>query len=384
LLRSAHMSPRALLLPFVISCSNTVADRVDDQPDGRLGADCGQSPLDLNDVSFLFPLPDTFADLDGLLGLDSKGPAGTLLPVAARAGLPAHLERGPDSVDPCFAATPGECRKQVRLVAQPFHPTESPPRVIDATVHLFYDLGDSQFAELVAGLRALKQRAGAMTACQPLQVHPVMVKEGLGGEYASEVERLILQFAGDTTLSRVAVMRLGAVGETSLWFFSAFDRVDGAWSASPIPQLGATVEQEFRRSFFHVQEPPAINPHPTGVNLIPLLDATWRVAATAAEVQPLFDLAFRIENPVREAASSVDCVSCHISDRARRVTDEERGEVRSSPELYSNAAFDLRVVSTTTGLEVQRAFGYFGRDASVNQRVINESAEVATKLGELP
>ena len=195
---------RALLLPFVISCSNSVADHVDDQPDGRLGADCGQSPLDLNDVSFLFPLPDTVAGLDGLLGLDSKGPAGTLLPVAARTGLPAHLERGADSslhapldgvrvvaarVDPCFAATPGECRKQLRLVAQPFHPTGSPPRVIDATVHLFYDLSDSQFTDLVAGLRALKQRAGAMTACQPLQVHPVMVKEGLGGEYAARFDR---------------------------------------------------------------------------------------------------------------------------------------------------------------------------------------------------
>lgn len=357
---------------------------------GRSDGGCGSSPLDLNDVSFLFPLPVNDAGFSSLLSLDSAGDAGALLPVSARNGLPSILFQFPNfetalieharvvgaRIDPCFPGAMGACRKQLRLVAQPFHTIAQPPTAVDTTMHLFYDLNDAEFAGLVAGVRSLKQRAGNKTACKPLGPHPVMLEEGLGGPYATQLKALILSVAGIRTLSKVAFMRLGFPGE--IWTFSMFDRVNAAWVATPIPLITQTSQM------FVIPDVPMsprdINPAPSGVTLLPLLNLQERVSASDAQLQPIFDRAFRLENPKLESPATADCVSCHVADRSRRETEFARNKTYTSTLQYKNALFDLSVVTGRTDLTAQRAFGYFERQVSVNQRVINESADVAMAL----
>jgi len=100
----------------------------------------------------------------------------------------------------------------------------------------------------------------------------------------------------------------------------------------------------------------------------------------AYDLQAAFDLAFRIENPLLKSPASVDCVSCHVADRARTSSLDQLG---TSANQYTHEAFDLSL-SQKHGVRVQRSFGYIGRLPAVNQRVVNESAEVALTLSHLP
>lgn len=90
--------------------------------------------LDLNDVSFLYPLP-TLAERTRLLGLEAQGNGGPLLTRALFDALPPLMPDTPGSIafgdlrivsariDPCFpgSAPPAApvCLAQLRLVAQP-------------------------------------------------------------------------------------------------------------------------------------------------------------------------------------------------------------------------------------------------------------------------
>jgi hypothetical protein len=163
--------------------------------DGGSGGGTASSGYELNDVSFLYPLPQ-FPARDGLLAMTSSGDQGSLLPSMLFAQLPTLFE-GVDNptlynalrvvslrVDPCFPGStppaPPVCRKQIRMVAQPLVQEGADGGAFslasdteDATVHLFYDLSDAQFDRVLEGIKDLKRQAGAASR-GPLNVHPVM------------------------------------------------------------------------------------------------------------------------------------------------------------------------------------------------------------------
>jgi hypothetical protein len=213
--------------------------------------DAGQPTIaahvDLNDVSFLYPLPSWEAR-DDLLRLSSAGDQGALLTRSTYDGPPAlavFTPSGPSNadvyedsrvvgvrVDPCFAA--GEsaasgCKKQIRLIVQPILPNPDASATTlttgDAALHLLYDLDDAQWAGLVRGLADLQALAGDGTRGKPLGVHPVIEAEGLRGPYATALNALVLRYAGEATLARIARMVLNKVD--IVWTFDVFDR-DGA------------------------------------------------------------------------------------------------------------------------------------------------------------
>jgi hypothetical protein len=177
--------------------------------------------LDLNDVSFLFPVPGASG---GLLTLADHGSRGALLPPSLGALLPNPLATFPAAsladvrivsarVDLCFKLdSAGACRPQLRLVGQP----QLNGNFVDATVHLFYELTEVELSAVVLRLRTLKQSAGIATDCRPLGVHPVMSAQGLSGAYATDLKTLLLDYCGDSNLSRVAVMKLLRPGGRSL------------------------------------------------------------------------------------------------------------------------------------------------------------------------
>lgn len=384
-----------VLLATLAACTPASRFEVDvdgGQPDAAKACKVSSTRYDLNDVSFLFPLPET---IDGgeLLDLSTPRAKGPLLPPSLVAMLPeptklvnsslADLKVVAVRVDPCFPTRSGSgCIPQVRLVAQPLAIVGQPPELstVDTAVHLFYEITSAELnGDLRARLDGLKRLAGTRTSCQPLRVHPVMVDEGLGGSYAQELRALVTQLCGATNLSRVAAMTLTRPGTS--WEFEAFDLVNGQLVADPIPRLMNVVVQAFGISDI-LPLIGRIVPAPASGVLPMLLDETMLAAAGDEAVRGAVDETFRIENPALESPRTIDCVSCHVAGRGREEATTTRGITGTgSTTAYSNTSFDLSPAPNSFGFGSQRAFGYFHREPSLTARTINESAEVATFFG---
>jgi hypothetical protein len=369
-------------------------------PDGGTGGGSGggagseDAGLDLNDVSFLFPLPAPGHEAQ-LLGLDA------LLPRALFDGLPVIVEGAEADalfarlrvvsvrVDPCFPGSappaPPSCVKQVRLVAQPvlnggpdagFTETTE-----DATLHLFYVLDDAQFADVHRALWQLKAAAGVATDGAPLDVHPVMKSEGLDGAYAAAVKQLVRTHCGAQNLARVAFMSVSNFGRA--WRFGGFDVVGGALVATDIPRLnGLTAQnvQEFGTPEFRNG---SLLPAPPGDDLDTLLSESALRLADERTLSRALTSALQIEHPARSSPKTIDCGSCHVASRARRHAEAERQVDTSAHEDAFHAAprFNLaRVDGAGDDPAALRAFGYFGARSALSQRTINESAVVAEAL----
>ncbi len=241
----------------------------------------GGSALDVNDVSFLFPLPKTSEEMGGLLKVSQAGVDGkSLLPEeifnqvkskSTKLGLKFDSFRTQGGqipivaadykawrvigfrFDPCANSTNhatmsnsadlANCIFEMRLIAQPLQAapsttfieqegrrrrTQGPDTFAteDFSMHLIYaipkDKQGETLAALAQDLRNIKSTASVSTSGLPLGIHPVMAQEGLGasGIYAKKIRIMILKYMGGTKLTSVAVS--GLKGEDKSWGFMAF------------------------------------------------------------------------------------------------------------------------------------------------------------------
>ncbi len=380
------------------------------------GSATNPSPIwGLNDVSILLPFP-TMESQNVLLRADSQGSFGALIPASSYKTVPplSFFSREEDyatlraigfRIDPCF---PGlveatNCRPQVRIVWQPFTsvPKGSPLNSIDAGIHTFYELNSEEFASLLRELQVLKEKyphlADQLSPHAALSVHPIAKLEGLEGPFVRNLHSIFLKYIGAKKLSRLTFMLVR--GPSILWSFGGFD-VPKLGSDEPeiesmmIPRIDPTTVAKLQTFFnrsnggddFSRSE---ITPRPEGNDLFTLLmlDSTLiDPVKQRAEIVESIDSIFRIENPRFHTPESVDCVSCHVAGGARNFAFERFPELaaEASPAKFSfrsewNLTNESPVKNNTRNL---RAFGYFGRDAAISQRVINESAEVARVLTE--
>ena len=369
-------------------------------PTGDGGVDAGvqtDGGFDLNDVSWLLPLPHS-AQRDALLSFESAGARGALFPRALYDGLPLLVPDQVNStihdefriigvrVDPCFPkdAQNSGCIKQVRLVAQAltFTPLTS---TRDATIHLFYDLSDDDWAQLINAVTELKTLANGATAGLPLDVHPVIKREGLEGAYATKLRELISRLCGSQTLSRVAFMRL--LQEDVAWRFGAFDVKNGALVADPIPRLNALTEQgvqEFGNTAFRSGD---LQPGAPGDDLGVLLSEQEMRLTDERTLQRAITSALQLEHPQRSSPETADCASCHVVSRALTNAKNQRQlDLSTHADAFVfDTRFNLRRVDRVgNDPRALRAFGYFGDQTAFSQRVINESAEVAAAFSRSP
>lgn len=369
-------------------------------PEGQdAGVDAGVAAfsdggLDLNDVSWLLPLPPV-SQPTLLLGLEANGGRGELLPRALYDALPGLIAGdAPETLfasmrvvsvrlDPCFPATAtGGCLKQLRLVVQPLSSVSVGTQ--DGTLHLFYVLSEPDFADARQTVWALKALAGRETDGKPLDVHPVMKREGLGGEYARTLHAMVKRLCGAQNLSRVAFMRLVQLDRA--WRFGAFDVVNGALVADPIPRLTGSLTQqgvqEFGNTDFRSGE---LQPAASGDELPVLLSESELRLTDQRTYERAVTSALRLEHPGRSSPKTADCGSCHVVSRALTNARKERPiDVSTHGDRFvANPRFDLsRVDGARDGDDPRslRAFGYFEDKSALSQRTINESAEVAEAL----
>jgi hypothetical protein len=383
-------------------------------PDGDSSTpDGGRSDAQMNDLSILFPLGHSQADIDsGHLSLSSSGARGALLPAAVykTIGPISGLEGNPNvgsqgtadyanirivglRVDPCFASLAPSphgdgCKNQLRLVAQELSTTGSNVDAFDSAMHLFYSLSRAELQELVRALVTLRAAQAPGVRLGKLAPHPVMVQQGLDGPMAQGVRDLVLRYAGASNLTRVTKLSMENGGFQ--WRFAGFDVTDVATStvaSMHIPTLpaGSDLEQIFFRGFTAEMQGTFTAHTSSKDDLALLANLDSANAATADARKAAFGALLRVENPTKNSPDTIDCASCHLATPVSDVVAGPKFALSSAgdPDAFSpDPAFvDAAEMAHTfddgdAGALNVHAFSYVGDRAGINQRTVNETAAV--------
>ncbi|NUO54465.1 MAG: hypothetical protein HOV80_36945 [Polyangiaceae bacterium] len=340
----------------------------------------------MTDLSILFPLPETSAELGGLIAASDQGASGVVLPTAVFDQMPqlsfsfndkpseyAGLRAVSARLDPCFDIA-GQCNPQLRLVFQPIAQGDGEPVAADAAVHVFYSLSDAEFTGL---LGAMTRAQSAEDASGPLTVHPAMAREGLAGPAAQSIKEAMLVFAGEERLVRATFMQLG--GQGNVWEFGGFEIAAGTLTPLAIAG-GAEVSQRFENNAFHDLPNfygavvPVIPPDDFSV----FYESDTAGTMTDDDLRDAYTSALRTENPTLHSADSVACVQCHTANAAIDWADRSTDLELEAISARFTSDHDLTQPSTIFADRTMtvRAFGYQDRVVAVSRRTIFETATV--------
>jgi len=358
--------------------------------------------LGMNDVSQLLPLPGV-QELQQMLAPPERGARGALLPYEAYRLLPLLSDQADqDQVylhnlrvigvrfDPCFAEgrSPTKCRPQIRLVWQPLLAVGDQVTTLDAAIHTFHEFTEAEWKRIELELKLLPQSRNRVSF---LTVQPEIQTQGYAGDYWKRLRQLILSECGESNLIRATVM---TVRMSRRWTFAGIDRNGSGWTVMRIPTLEQAnpVSQTFLLSpegMMNLEE------FVGGVSALPKSEELWmrllvnslelKKAESEANLMSVVRRAIRLENPGFHNPGTADCVSCHLAQPVRLWGEKNfpnwnwRGEFGT--DRFTGSRQDLRNSSVNPfRTDRMRAFGYFGRDPILSQRVIHETALVVDRL----
>jgi hypothetical protein len=178
-------------------------------------------------------------------------------------------------------------------------------------------------------------------------------------------------------------MQLSA--ERDSWTFGDFDLDTN--TATPLAILKSTVttqtfanDTETDPLAFSATLSPPLDQAPE--DLSPLYDSASAKTLGDDELWPLYEAALRIENPSHHSPDSVDCVSCHTAQPARRWLDRNTALDARQSSFRFQSDLDLTVTEASDETTALRAFGWRRDRPGISARVVNESAAVASYLNE--
>lgn len=358
---------------------------------------------DLNDVSYLMPMPSVIGD-DNLLGPAAPGKGGALITDRIVKSLPVlamglSREEAADTlrvvgvrIDPCFPLPmPQSCQRQIRLVWQPLELNRRTKevRTIDAALHTFYVLSDNEFSALLKDIQNWKNQFQVKTQGLPLNVHPAWAKQKDQSPSLMAFHDIIKKYAGAGSMTRLTIMVLR--GNADMWMFAGFD-VNGETVANQfVPRLDRKAQ-----TFINMAVPRdhfsggGIQPAPTGddtLNNLAFESLELEGSVSEETIRREARAVFRIENPKVFNPENMDCVSCHVAQPVKQWVLNKRPALEIeklwSSEIYRNVRYDMtNVTERIWDTHRIRAFGYFDDGPAISQRVINESAEVADALNQ--
>ncbi len=357
--------------------------------------------LDLNDVSILLPLPGVTA-WDSLPKAQTIGGKGVLLPETHYKSIPPLLGVPTNAIlysdfrvvairlDPCFheGALPVRCKTQVRMVWQPLENRDEQTSTFDVSLHVFYELNEDEFKELLIQISQLKSSQTTTNDFLPLTVNPFLKKDGLTGNYYKKLSQIILKYVGEKNLSRITFMQLQ--GNGVVWDFGGFDFKDGEATVIAIPRVNSRLQRFINTATV----PQPINfrggmmPAPKSEENLNLLirDSSQITAANEADIISAVRAAYRFENPSLHNPGTVDCVSCHVAQSVRIWSTRKFPEFNLESVNDKDTFKSDRNITNQSPLQLQtnvvRAFGYFMNRPAVSQRTINESADVIKYINE--
>ena len=380
----------------------------------------GGTTLQMNDLSVLFPMATTPAELALYLTPGSPSANGPLLPQALYMSDPGAIDF-PDlhvvgfRLDPCFGhmgpiTDPSSCDNQIRLIWQPlFGDAANAPQAEDAGVHVLYKLTRDQLLAAVKEIAAARAAADD-TDLGPLAVNPIVVREGLAGEMAQKLMAIASKYADGTKIERITTFELEASGglmsnggsdgpgsngpviDPSLfWQMHGVTVAEGVETPIDIPTVGdGTLSVSITASTNPLEA--SLVPETTSADDPDLLGATQQaMSSTAMQRQAAFDAALRIENPNKNTPDTIDCASCHMAEPVRVLDGQQMfgmtttGDANAFVADPSIPAADLAATTTMIvsppdgGLNIH-AFSYRNTTPMINQRVINETAAILAYL----
>lgn len=352
----------------------------------------------LNDYSILLPLPPV-SDFSKLIAPDNLGKMGVLIPLTTFDALPklviqtdnrsiykSNLRLIAVRLDPCFnEAVVKSCQRQIRMVWQPVIFNNDKTITLDAAVHTFY-----QFDELSWNLvlQDWKNLASGQVS-DPLQIHPVIKNETLNGPFYSQLQTLLLKYCGEKNLVRITAMAVR--GSEQVWVFEGFDMVtQGALRiAKPIsiPRVDsvsqlAVFNISMENNFFG-----GLNPVPRqDLNFFKLISNSKKAKQLLPEedMKSIMSKVLDYENPAMHNTVSLDCVSCHLAQSARRWGEQNFSSWNwdvTFKDHYASPWFRPVKIAESFRSNQFRAFGYFTNQAVISQRVVNETIAVSLEMG---
>jgi hypothetical protein len=258
----------------------------------------------------------------------------------------------------------------------------------DAAVHNFHTLSRDEMTSLLEAVVALGETY-PVDPKLPLQVHPVLASQGLSGALWPKIKDIVLEYAGETNLTRMTFMALRAnIGQDTRylgvgWLFSGAE-LGGATTQRVVVATTTDNEQHFgnNASGASIEDQADFvgdvipGTKSTDVLLRILADSKAAMALPEADIQAAVDQTFKIENPTTNTLDSIDCVSCHVATTARAWAAENRGiKTDSNPYRYTSSTFDLTLVSDSEDRSnCLRGFGYYGVHSAISQRTVNDTA----------
>ncbi|HSO38022.1 MAG TPA: hypothetical protein VLT33_36090 [Labilithrix sp.] len=368
--------------------------------------------VQMNDVSVLFPLAKTQAEMAGHLAAAAAGNGGPLLPAKLytdATGQP-KSRTGPGNVgsdvglayddlkvvafrvDPCFAnigpVVDASSRKnQLRIIFQAVSFADRSASTVDGAVHAFYSLTREELVGVVGEIVALRKQESGSKSLGALAVHPTLAAQGLLGSESKGLARILLAHAGPKNLTRFTIFTPGNLA--TRWDFAGFDVSQGKTKPMVIPTLPGKATNVSFFAGFGSDLAGGFTPPTTAKDDMQLLGnlATAR-AATKANQQAAFDAALRIENPEKHSPDTIDCASCHVAGPARVLTG-----TKLSLSATGNANAFKRDAKFVTAAEMKQTtaidgdtsrnfhvFSYRDAHPMIAMRVINETASVVAYL----
>ena len=392
--------------------------------------------FDVNDISFLWPVPNNSREASELIASDEKTADGksqiwpkpafdTLIQTAQTVGVKSptgetrqiNFNDGPLQnafnqqktwkvvgmrIDP---SAPGSSSKivnergskpQIRLIMQPVTiDGTGQVRVHDYTAHLVYNFtkgsgspavpDKEKFTEIVNDLKRLKANlaaSGVSTDGKPLGVHPGFRMRN-GQNFRNELKTFIKKHVSEGNLAAIAFMGLEP---PEPWIFFAMAKQGGAFVRVPAPTLGTNQAQML--SFVDEKN---VLPVPAtenlgkgkGVSTAMLfeggIESKLASSVLGDPARPRFqEIPDIIANPERSHFFNTDCVSCHSESARRQALNIRTGDAlfkyQNPPGISSVEAALL-----PTDRWNVRNFGWFpdfqGATETVTMRTANETAE---------
>jgi hypothetical protein len=359
-------------------------------------------PLDVNDISFLWPVPKTKADADALISLADAASDGPIVPpaifkalietaktvnvegVAIRfpdgpfddpktwkvAGIrvnPTALGSNPKAL--ALAEVPG-----IRLIVQPVTVSGDVALPHDITAHVVFNYilpgtppqqaapNKAAFGAIVQDLRAIKKSLAlpGLPGTTPLQVHPSFSQDPK--PLTDKLRELLKKHLASSQLERrqaAAISFMGIPGGFEPWIFFKVevDTATGVLTKKPVSGVFDPAKPESQMISFLPDTNGKVRPAPqlpktvpdvSTAQLFPTVAATkfddrLFPDATDAVLQhfKLRDAADIVANPQMTTTVSTDCVSCHTESTRRNAM----GNVKSQPGTAFKAAAGISGVA---------------------------------------
>jgi hypothetical protein len=356
-----------------------------------------------NEVSQLLPLPSP-TEMNLLLAPISAGARGELLPASVYRFLPLLSDRADQDnlyrynlkvigvrFDPCFGegVNPGRCRPQIRFVWQPLVVVGEQVTTLDTAIHTFHEFSDNEWATIVSELRWMVTSSYRYPLDLPLDIQPNLRAEGFTGSYWKKLSTLLLAHCGEQNLIRVTAM---TVRMNRVWHFMGLDRTATGWSMIKIPTLDLEPAVTSQSFFLQPEGLENLEEFNGGISYLPKSERSFMRLTSGSErfrelekepaIKAVIRRAIQLENPRLHNPGTADCVSCHLAQTVRLWGEKNFPKWDWNRE-FANDRFPSSMQNRSVNpfqTDRMRAFGYFGHDPILAQRVIHETKLVVDSV----